>query len=115
MEKKIGNVRIREDSDRIEVLVSHKYLSECIEYINHHQITQIAIIDWYYKSENVNFLSECPTVEEISLDSNYLKDISGLYHIKNLKALCLTDSTVVDGKNEIDLRPFSKLKRLVLT
>ncbi|KAB2355833.1 leucine-rich repeat domain-containing protein [Bacillus toyonensis] len=115
MEKKIGNVRVREDSDGIEVLVSNKYLSECIEYINQHRITQVAIIDWYYKSEDVNFLSECPTVEEISLDSNYLKDISGLYHIKNLKALSLTDSTVLDGKNEIDLRAFSNLERLFLT
>ncbi|MEK7019263.1 leucine-rich repeat domain-containing protein [Bacillus sp. FSL R9-9410] len=112
MEKKIGNVRVREDSDGIEVLVSNKYLGECIEYINQHRITQVAIIDCYYKSEDVNFLSECPTVKERSLDSNYLKDISGLYHIKNLKALSLTDSTVLDGKNEIDLRAFSNLEQL---
>ncbi|PFY53684.1 hypothetical protein COL52_31140, partial [Bacillus toyonensis] len=35
--------------------------------------------------------------------------------IKNLKALSLTDSTVLDGKNEIDLRAFSNLERLFQT
>lgn len=114
MDKKIGNVRVREDSYGKQVFVSHEYLNECIEYINQNQIKQISVMDWYYERADVAFLSECPTVEEVSLNSNYLKDVSGLYHIKNLKSLGLSESTVVDGKIEVDLEVFSNLEDLFL-
>jgi Leucine-rich repeat (LRR) protein len=112
--KKVNNVRLRVDTDGEEVLISDKYLNECIEYVNLHRITKIDITDWCYEGEDVEFLSECPSVEDVSLDSNYLKDISGLRHLKNLTGLSLSESTVVDGNIGIDLETFANLESLYL-
>ncbi|WP_078410280.1 leucine-rich repeat domain-containing protein [Priestia abyssalis] len=112
--KKVNNVRVRIDGDAEEVLVSHEHLNECIEYINFHRITKIVVMDWYYEGENVEFLNECPSVEEVVLDSNYLKDISGLRYLKSLKGLSLSETTVIDGGIEVDLEAFSELESLLL-
>ncbi|USK32571.1 leucine-rich repeat domain-containing protein [Bacillus sp. F19] len=113
--KRINNVRIWEDSNGEGVEISKKYLNECIDYIKMNRVKKIDILDFLYKGEDLDFLKECPTVEDIGVDSIFLKDISGLYYLKNLKRLALGESTTIDGKNEIDLTAFTSLRILDLT
>ncbi|MEM5017879.1 leucine-rich repeat domain-containing protein [Metabacillus indicus] len=113
--KRVNNVKIWEDSNGEGIEISKKYLNECIDYIKMNRVKKIDILDFLYKGEDLDFLKECPTVEDIRVDSIFLKDISGLYYLKNLKSLALGESTTVDGKNEIDLTPFTNLRILDLT
>lgn len=113
--KRINNVKIWEDSTGEGVEISKKYLKECLDYIKKNNIKKIDIIDSLYKGEDLNFLEECPLVEDIRVDSIFLKDISGLYHLKNLRNLTLGESSTIDGKNEINLTPFTNLEMIDLT
>ncbi|WP_155928696.1 leucine-rich repeat domain-containing protein [Bacillus sp. UNC41MFS5] len=96
------------------VLAVKDNINEQIKYINDHQITQLDITDSHYTGKDLNFLCECPTVDYITLDSRYLKDIAGLYYLKDLKGLSLTELTAAIGNKEIDLSRFPHLEFLSL-
>ena len=113
--KEVNNVKFRAwSSGEEEVLILDQHLHECIEYINHHGIKMISVMDSYYKGHDLEFLRKCLTVEEVSLDSDYLKDVSGLLYLKHLRVLSLSELFVVDGDMEFDLSPFTELESLSL-
>ncbi|PFT49495.1 hypothetical protein [Priestia megaterium] len=113
--KKIGNIKVRVENNEEEILINDTYLQECINYIDKNFIKKVDISYPRYKDVDLEFLKQCPTIEEIALESEYLQDISGITHLKNLKVLSLSEETVIDGKNEIDLGKLLNLETLYLT
>ncbi|MFC0187156.1 leucine-rich repeat domain-containing protein [Fictibacillus aquaticus] len=98
------------DDGEVDVMISSKYLDECIEYINLHHITKIDIKDLYYEGEDLEFLSQCPTVKKVSIASEDLKDISGLFFLENVTHLAIEGTTIV--KKGIDFSLFPNLESL---
>ncbi|MET7017422.1 hypothetical protein [Bacillus mycoides] len=86
---------VREDIDGETVLVSQKNLGECIEYINRFNISGVQLSDMYYELEDINFLNECENITHLMLDNMFLKDVSSVYNLKNLKDLAIVDSNYV--------------------
>jgi hypothetical protein len=87
---KEGNVRIRIDDDGVvSVKINEDNLKESIAYIQEHQINNV---DISYELEHVNFLNECPEIERLSIGGEDLKDVSGLYHLKDLKSLSINET-----------------------
>jgi len=87
---KEGNVRIRIDDDgEVSVKINEDNIKESIAYIQEHQINNV---DLSYELDQVDFLSECPDIEMVSLGGEDLKDVSGLYHLKNLKSLSINET-----------------------
>ncbi|MEW4265197.1 leucine-rich repeat domain-containing protein [Priestia megaterium] len=110
---KSGNVKIHKEtkySQEETVIINDKYLDECIEYINKHRVKSLDITNEYYKKEGVNFLLQCNHIEYLSIDGGYLKDISGIYSLKNLKGLGISSAKI-----EIDLGNLSTLETLTLS
>jgi hypothetical protein len=58
--EKIGNVRIEND----KVIISHKHLDECIDFINQNKKRGVLINDLYYKRSEINFLNQCKDIEQ---------------------------------------------------
>ncbi|EEK74510.1 MULTISPECIES: hypothetical protein [Bacillus] len=86
---------VSEDEHGETVLVSQKNLGECIEYINRFNISRVQISDMHYKLEDINFLGECENITHLMLDNMFLKDVSSVYNLKNLKDLAIVDSNYV--------------------
>ncbi|WP_341518349.1 hypothetical protein [Bacillus paramobilis] len=86
---------VREDIHGETVLVSQKNLGECIEYINRFNISGVQISDMYYELEDINFLGECENITHLMLDNMFLKDVSSVYNLKNLKDLAIVESNYV--------------------
>ncbi|WP_020059915.1 hypothetical protein [Bacillus sp. 123MFChir2] len=97
----INGFFIRKDIDGEVLLVSERKLTECIDYINTFNITRLQISDMYYGLEDINFLVKCKNITHLSLDSVYLKDVSSVYSLKNLKTLSLMDSNYVLELNRL--------------
>lgn len=113
--KKVGNIKLRVEDNKEEILIDDTYLQECINYINDNTIKKVDITSPRYQGIDVEFLKFCPEIEDISLNSELLQDISGITYLKSLKTLSLSESTVIDGKNAIDLGEFLQLETLYLT
>lgn len=113
--KKVGNIKLRIENNKEEILINDTYLQECINYINDNFIKKVDISYPRYKGGNLEFLKHCPIIEEIALESECLQDISGITYLKNLKVLSLSEETVIDGKNGIDLGKLLNLETLYLT
>lgn len=90
--KNINGFFVRKDIDGKVLLVSERKLEECIDYINTFNVTRLQISDMYYGLEDINFLEQCKNITHLHLDSMYLKDVSILYNLKELKALTITES-----------------------
>jgi hypothetical protein len=87
---KVGNVRIRVDDDGgVSVKINEDNIKESIAYIQENQINKIDIA---YELDHVNFLNECPDIEIVSLGGEDLEDVTGLYHLKNLKSLSINET-----------------------
>nr|WP_286181099.1 hypothetical protein [Bacillus sp. ISL-37] len=89
---KVGNVRIHVDEDedgKVSVKINEDNIKESIAYIQEHQIKKV---DLSYELDHVNFISECPEIESLSLGGEDLKDVTGLYHLKNLKSLSINET-----------------------
>ncbi|WP_144551293.1 leucine-rich repeat domain-containing protein [Peribacillus simplex] len=84
---KLNNILLRKSPGGDTVLVSSPNLPKEISFINENQITKVEINDYYYDLNEINFLSECPGIEQITINHFYLKDYSGIYNLKNLKTL----------------------------
>src|SRR5690606_17342073 len=90
MEK--SKLRIRNDEDGKTVYIDSENVQESVQYIQEHQIKSVDIT-YDYKKSQIDFLSECPTVEYISLEGSSIKDINGIYHLKILKTLVINDTS----------------------
>lgn len=90
MEK--SKLRIRNDEDGKTVYIDNENAQESIQYIQAHQIKSVDIT-YDYEESQIDFLSECPTVEFLSLEGSSVKDISGIYYLKTLKALVINDTS----------------------
>ncbi|MFF2876935.1 leucine-rich repeat domain-containing protein [Gottfriedia sp. NPDC057991] len=115
--KKINNIKIAINEDQEEfIFITSKHLTECIEYINLHPKTKVIVRD-LYEEDNISFLKECTNVQEITLDCQFIKDLSGLNYLKKIRSLSLSETTIIDGKNTIDLEAesFTSLEVLYLT
>jgi hypothetical protein len=103
---KVGNVRIRKDDDGESVSISADYIKDSVDYINEHGIKKVSID---YNLDHLDFLSECPELESISIGEENLKDATGLYHLKNIKSLSVNDtrpSLVIDFEKLPSLEVF---------
>ncbi|MCJ7983162.1 leucine-rich repeat domain-containing protein [Priestia sp. OVL9] len=110
---KSGNVKIHKETKYSEgetVYINDKYLDECIEYINKHRVKSLNITHEYYKREDIDFLFQCNHIEYLSIDGEYLKDISGIYSLKNLKGLGTASINL-----DIDLARLNTLESLTLS
>lgn len=110
---KSGNVKVHKEtkySQEETVYINDKYLDECIEYINKHRVKSLNITNEYYKKEDINFLLQCNHIEYLSIDGGYLKDISGIYSLKNLKGLGTASINL-----DIDLARLNTLESLTLS
>lgn len=113
--KKMGNIKLRVENNKEEILIDDTYLQECINYINDNSVKRVDVSYPRYKGVDLEFLKHCPVIEEIALESSFLQDISGVAYLKNLKVLNLSEETIIDGKNGIDLGSIASLETLYLT
>lgn len=86
-----SKLRIRNDEDGTTVLIGKYNVQESIEYIQTHQIKRVEVTG-YYEESQIDFLRECPSIESLSLEGPNLKNLSGLYHLKELKILSINDT-----------------------
>ena len=90
MEK--SNLRIKKNEDGTTVFIDKDNVQESVKYIQIHQIKRVELT-YDYEESQIDFLSECPTVEFLSLEGSSIKDISGIYHLKALRALVINDTS----------------------
>lgn len=109
MEK--SNLRIRNDEDGKTVYIDNENAQESIQYIQVHQIKSVDIT-YDYEESQIDFLSECPTVEFLSLEGSSVKDISGIYYLKTLKALVINNTS---RSLEVDFSRLTSLESIIGT
>jgi hypothetical protein len=85
---KVGNVRIRKEDERVSVSIEEDNVQDSVDYINKHGIKEISVT---HDMCSLDFLSECPDIEIVHTGNEYLRDVTGLYQLKNLKSLSLND------------------------
>nr|WP_254178232.1 MULTISPECIES: hypothetical protein [unclassified Planococcus (in: firmicutes)] len=88
MEK--SNLIIRKYEDDMTVLVSQDNVQESVQYIQTHQINSVEVT-YEYEEAQIDFLRECSTIENLSLEGPSVKSMSGAYHLKKLKTLAISD------------------------
>lgn len=89
------------------VTVRSKDINEYISYINEHSIQSIYIVNGAYKMDNIDFLKECPSIIEVNLNSELLKNIDGLYALNGLKSLVVNEIDAI-----IDLAKLNTIESL---
>lgn len=109
MEK--SKLRIRNDEDGKTVYIDSENVQESVQYIQEHQIKSVDIT-YDYEEAQIDFLSECPTVEYISLEGSSIKDINGIYHLKILKTLVINDTS---RSLTVDFSQLTSLERIIGT
>ncbi|WP_040951519.1 hypothetical protein [Gorillibacterium massiliense] len=93
------------------LVINEEKLSECIEYVNRNNINKIMINDYLYKENNLNFLTECPHIQDIGIyNAANLKDFTVLYELPQLESLSISENKV-----NVDLSAINNLKTLSLT
>lgn len=104
----VGNVRVRKGSNGDTVVINnHSAINESIEFINKHNVTQVDVNDFDYT--DLNFLSECPSIEKLSICNHFLKDLSGIYSINKLRTLAINETTT---KVEFRINELKNLEEL---
>ncbi|ALS79154.1 hypothetical protein AUO94_10975 [Planococcus kocurii] len=106
MEK--GKLRIRNDEDGITVLIGKHNVQESIQYIQTNHIKSVQIT-YYYEEAQIDFLSECPSIESLSLQGPNVKNLNGLYHLKSLKDLSIDDAV---SSSTIDFSQLTTLEEI---
>ncbi|WP_225230684.1 leucine-rich repeat domain-containing protein [Cytobacillus stercorigallinarum] len=104
--RKIGEVVLRKEDDGDIVIINNTNVEESIIFVNQHQIKRLQIDD-LYEQDNINFLKKCPNIENISISNHYIKDLTGLYFLKNLKVLAINDT---DSSLSIDFSRCTSLE-----
>lgn len=88
MEK--SKVRLKNDKNGITVLIGKDNAQESIQYIQAHQIKNVEVT-YRYGEPQIDFLSECPSIEALILEGPSVKNFGGAYHLKSLRALIFND------------------------
>ncbi len=89
---KVGNVRVRRDSNGDTVIINnHSAINESVKYINELKVNKVDITDFDY--DDLNFLNECSSIEELSILNHFLKNLSGIYSLKKLRILSINETT----------------------
>lgn len=105
---KVGNVRVKSDSNRNKVIIDNSQsVMESVEFINKHSIDQVEINDFEYT--DLNFLQECPSIEILSIHNHFLKDLNGIYNLTKLRVLAINETTT---KVEFRLNELKNLEEL---
>ncbi len=101
MEK--SNLRIKNNEEGTTVFIDKDNVQESVQYIQIHQIKRVEVT-YDYEESQIDFLSECPTVEFLSLEGSSVKDISGIY------CKCQLDYVHFRLLNDAQLHSFSEAK-----
>ena len=76
------------------IVVEDGKLNKYIKYINEKGIKSVSIVEVLaYNRDEIDFLKDCPSIENVNLISSKVKNYSGLYSLKELQELdidCLT-------------------------
>nr|WP_233569573.1 hypothetical protein [Planomicrobium sp. Y74] len=106
MEK--SKIRVRNDDNGPTVLIGKYNVQESVQYIQTYQIKSVEIT-YYYVESQIDFLSECPSIEFLSLQGPNVKNLIGLYHLKALKTLAIDD---VVPSSTIDFSQLTTLEEI---
>ncbi|SES44117.1 hypothetical protein SAMN05518872_11338 [Psychrobacillus sp. OK032] len=105
---KIGNVRVRRDSDVDTVIIKDSSaINESVKYINGFNVTKVDVDD--FDCDDLTFLKECPSIEKLSILNHFVKDLSGIYGLKGLRVLAINETTT---KNEFRINELKNLEEL---
>jgi protein phosphatase 1 regulatory subunit 7 len=84
---------IQIESDRIE---------EYVNYIKSNKIKSIDVrLEHYKRKEDINFVKDCPDIEQMAFTTPLIKDYSPLYALKHLKVLFVSISKVRVGNPKV--------------
>ncbi|WP_282173745.1 hypothetical protein [Cytobacillus firmus] len=87
-----GNVYIRRSETGEKVIFEDPAaINESVEYINKHCIKHVGVSDFDFP--DVNFLNECPGIEHLDVLNPFIKDLSGIYSLKDLRILSINETT----------------------
>lgn len=89
------------------IVVEENRIRDYVDYICKHSIRAVAIIDIYFRKNNLDFLKECIFIEKINVSSSFIEDYSGLASLKKLKELSLEEP-----KDRVNLSMFKQLEIL---
>jgi protein phosphatase 1 regulatory subunit 7 len=92
-----GNLNdfIQIEADRVD---------QYVDYINAHDIRLVDVKPKFYKrKEDIEFVRNCPNIEDISFTTPFIKDYSPLYELKHLKSLILSIPNVKIGTPKLKL------------
>jgi protein phosphatase 1 regulatory subunit 7 len=101
-ETRIGGLRFSEWADgRRLLIIESDRLKKCIQYCNKKRIQALHISRYHgYKLDNIDFLADCPEIQDIHLQSG-IPDLNGLYSLHKLTRL----SVVFEHKINFALLP----------
>lgn len=89
---KIGNVRVRRESNEDTVIIKDsKAINESVKYINEFNVKNVDVDDFDW--DDLNFLKECLSIEKLSILNHFIKDLSGIYGITKLRVLSINETT----------------------
>ncbi|WHY61621.1 hypothetical protein QNH42_24140 [Cytobacillus firmus] len=87
-----GNVYIRRSETGEKVIFENPAaINESVEYINEHSIKHVGVSD--FDSPDVYFLNECPGIEHLDVFNSFIKDLSGIYSLRDLRILSINETT----------------------
>ncbi|MED4402307.1 hypothetical protein ABET41_12880 [Metabacillus fastidiosus] len=89
---KIGNVRVRRDSNEDTVIIKDSSsINESVKYINEFNVKNVDVDDFNW--DDLNFLKECLSIEKLSILNHFIKDLSGIYGLIKLRVLSINEAT----------------------
>lgn len=103
-----SKLRLREGENGITVRIGKYNVLESIQYIQINQIKNVEISE-YYQASQIDFLSDCPSIESVGLYGPNVNDLSGLYKLEALKALSIGDLVPVSS---VDFSQLSSLEEI---
>nr|WP_199172837.1 hypothetical protein [Planomicrobium sp. MB-3u-38] len=109
MEK--NKLRISNDGNGITVFISKENVQESVQYIQSHQVKKVEVTYGYDESQ-IDFLSECPSIETFSLEGPSVKNFDGAYHLKALKVLIINDTS---PSLKVDFSQLTSLEKIIGT
>jgi hypothetical protein len=85
-------------------------IDEYVEFINKNNYKSVYINNLRYTHTNIDFLTKCPQIEELSIGSPYITELTALYELENVKHLSLDELNI--PLNLKELNSFQKLESL---
>jgi len=108
---RINNVKVTESNDGTKcVILNQNNLENCFKLINDNEIKEVKINGNFDKYKDLSVLSECPGIEALYIDNQFIEDLSTLYSLKYLKKLGTGET-----KAELELGNLSTLEQLYIT